>query len=432
MNLPKAFEERLSSERDDAPAILKALHQEAPTSIRINPFKTGNPDLEAVPWNKYGYYLPERPVFTGDPLLHAGAYYVQEASSMLIGSIARKLFPAEEHRTILDLCAAPGGKSTNLATWAHEQEHWLISNEIIPKRARVLQENLIKWGLTTPTVLNNAPAELGHSLHGMVDLLVIDAPCSGEGLFRKDPKSVMEWSPETPQQCAFRQKQILKQAWPMIKAGGYLIYSTCTFARCENEEIVAWAQHTFYAETIALDDIAGPVGDAENGYRMLPHRIKGEGFFVAVFQKSGPEERTLKGKPQQLRFRQNGVHWDSSTFAVHPHFERLNQKQLQDLNVIQPGVQLTDALGKPTHSSVLHVDHAPELPEIPLEAADAIRYLKRESLPFSFETGMVTLSFQGTTLGLGKSIGNRINNLYPKGWRIINPAIQAGFSLSDY
>lgn len=440
MNLTKAFEERLSNEREDATAILKALHQEAPTSIRINPFKTGNPDLEAVPWNQHGYYLPSRPVFTGDPLWHAGAYYVQEASSMLTGTIARKLYPHAREHTIIDLCAAPGGKSTDLATWAHEQDHWLISNEIIPKRAAILQENLIKWGLAYPTVLNNRPEEIGRNLQGIADLLVIDAPCSGEGLFRKDPDSVVEWTPDIPAMCAVRQKEIVAHAWPSLKEGGYLIYSTCTFAACENEEMVRWMIETLDANPIQLPDgITGPEGSAENGYRMLPYRTKGEGFFVAILQKTSTAS-SLRGKPQRwsrlnsdvLKSTRTIIDWDGQASAVHPHFQALNKKQLEGLRIVSPGLVLSYTQGKYTHAAALHQDVDLPYEMLSLDTETAIQFLKREALSIQQTKGFVQLAYDGLLLGLGKSIGNRINNLYPKGWRIINPSIQAGFSLSDH
>ncbi len=280
------------------------VHEEAEkvTSIRINPRKLIKPEADntsGVPWCSNGFYLNERPVFTLDPLFHAGTYYVQEASSMFTWHIVQQLKLDENPITALDLCAAPGGKSTLLASVLHP-DSLLISNEIIKPRASVLVGNLSRWGNANSIVTNNDPKVFG-GWQGQVDLLLADAPCSGSGMFRKDPDTIDEWSEQNVELCAQRQQRILADSLPVLKEGGYLIYSTCSYSEKENEEILDWLMDSHALESVRITkDPDWGIIESQSlrhhayGYRFYPHLVKGEGFFVAVLRKTGAERQHFK------------------------------------------------------------------------------------------------------------------------------------------
>src|SRR5579859_2899526 len=217
---------------------LSAHHHPAPTSIRINSHKSNSKNHERIPWTDFGYYLEQRPSFTLDPVFHGGAYYVQEASSMFLEQAVKQTVDLSQALQVLDLCAAPGGKSTHLLSLLNDQS-LLVSNETIRSRATVLAENMQKWGHDNVVVTNNDPDDF-RPLEGFFDLIVVDAPCSGEGLFRKDASAASEWSEEQVDLCALRQRRILNQVWPSLKANGILVYCTCTYNEKENEENLIW------------------------------------------------------------------------------------------------------------------------------------------------------------------------------------------------
>jgi 16S rRNA C967 or C1407 C5-methylase (RsmB/RsmF family) len=289
--MPQAFQvqmqQLLGDEWDDFAA---ALQQPAPISIRYNPYKnTASPAaLEKVSWSPNAYYLPERPVFTLDPAFHAGAYYVQEASSMFVGEVIRQLFPIQKPAKVLDLCAAPGGKTTDLLSCLPAQS-LLVCNEVIRSRFQILKQNVIKWGQSN-VILSNHDSKDFARLNGFFDVILVDAPCSGEGLFRKDPGASSEWSPNNVQLCTGRQKRILAKAADLLAPGGVLIFSTCTYNRKENEGNASWMMNTFGLEPISLDiPEAWNIVYRDIGYQFYPHRIKGEGFYIAVMtKKDGP------------------------------------------------------------------------------------------------------------------------------------------------
>src|ERR1035437_5315934 len=265
MNLPEAFvintKKLLGKEYQE---FEKALEENPPTSIRVNNKIAYQPSYEQVAWCNSGYYLKERPLFTADPLFHAGAYYVQEASSMFLYQAVKQHFP--EAQTVLDLCAAPGGKST-LLSQALKESSLLVSNEIVRSRAYILAENLIKWGNPNIVVTNNDPKDFGR-LPGYFDAIVVDAPCSGEGMFRKDPGAIQEWSEYNVTLCAARQKEILSSVWDTLKTDGILVYSTCTFNREENEENVRWICEELGAGLLRIDLKGNPdITVTDYGYR---------------------------------------------------------------------------------------------------------------------------------------------------------------------
>ncbi|MDR1718566.1 MAG: RsmB/NOP family class I SAM-dependent RNA methyltransferase [Dysgonamonadaceae bacterium] len=457
MNLPATFME-LSKPLlgSQWAAFLKALEEEPPVSIRMNPFKPWTDhSTESVPWCSDGYYLPLRPSFTFDPLFHAGCYYVQEASSMFLEQAVKAC--VDRPVVCLDLCAAPGGKATHLASILPEGS-LLVADELISNRAKVLSENLVKWGNPATIVVNNDPRELG-ALTGMFDLIVADLPCSGEGMFRKDPDSIEEWSPAAVICCAERQKRIIADVWPALKPGGWLIYSTCTYNTIENEENIQWISETFDAtvKTVPSEASWGIAGSFDGDlpvYRFLQHRTKGEGFFLALLQKKQESTQTysslntitgnltkrskkgLRQKETMLPDELNSIltHPDRFSFFTNetnellavPTVHAYSYLRLKDsLKVIHAGVPLGTFKGQ---DFVVH--HALAMstalrrgyfPELPLNRREAIAFLQKApypTFPANRRKGYHLVTFEEHPLGFIKHLGSRINNLYPSEWRI--------------
>jgi 16S rRNA C967 or C1407 C5-methylase (RsmB/RsmF family) len=376
---------------------VKALDGDSPVSIRLNPAKAADMmpvDGEPIPWCRDGYYLPKRPNFTFDPLLHAGCYYVQEASSMFLDEVLKQLaisqLPIAKSQKLmaLDLCAAPGGKSTLLRA-VLPTDSVLYSNEPIAKRASILLENITKWGYANHHVTNLYPKDYRKSKM-MFDLILCDVPCSGEGMFRKDPDSVKEWSLQNVEKCWQLQREIVADAWQCLNEGGILIYSTCTYNIKEDEENVRWIRDELGAELIPVATkpewgITGSLLDGfdEPVYRFIPGYTRGEGLFMAVMR---------KGKPMVSATENGGFCNGKRCF--------LGQKTL---------VSPTETIEKSSGS-----------PCVELTYPQAIAYLRGEALVLPSETprGMVEVSFMGHPLGFVKNIGSRANNQYPKEWRI--------------
>ncbi|MEA4975470.1 MAG: rRNA cytosine-C5-methyltransferase [Paludibacter sp.] len=442
LELPVDFVERTKLLLgEEYPAFEEALIERSPVSVRVNDkFVDYKPSGKVVPWCNSGFYLDERPLFTADPLLHAGVYYVQEASSMFLKQICDVYLKDAER--VLDLCAAPGGKST-LLSQSLSPEALLVSNEIVRSRAMILAENLIKWGNPNVIVTNNTPEDFG-KFPAFFDAIVVDAPCSGEGMFRKDPGSIAEWSLQNVQQCAIRQKVILEDVWQSLKDGGILVYSTCTYNKEENEENVAWVCEKLGAECL-MPDISNFEGvvRSEYGSRFYPHKIKGEGFFVSVLRKQFREEQTHAGKSKKSRLSDKSADRSdnfrkqilfSDDFIIKEIENRVvafQQKHFADcmelnskLNCLVNGVQLAEIKGKdliPTHQFALSkIINKDVFISVQLELKDAIAYLKRESIvmPENTPRGYVLVHYQGQALGWVKNIGNRSNNMYPQHWRI--------------
>ncbi|MDP4853127.1 MAG: RsmB/NOP family class I SAM-dependent RNA methyltransferase, partial [Saprospiraceae bacterium] len=264
------------------------------TGIRFNPLKASglNESGKPVPWTQRGFTLENRPNFTLDPSFHAGAYYVQDPSSMFVEWVAKKLLATTKKPFILDLAAAPGGKSTILAEIASEKNGFLLANEVIKSRVPILKQNLAKWGYANVFV-SSFEVPVFSSLPPLFDLILLDAPCSGEGLFRKDVKARDEWSLEHVNHCASRQKRILSPIPALLKEGGYLIYSTCTYNTQENDDQIAWLCQTFSLEIVPMEVPPqwGIINTEKGGFQCFPHRVNGEGFYLAVLQKIGSKER---------------------------------------------------------------------------------------------------------------------------------------------
>lgn len=429
----------------------KALLADVPVSIRINHSKETLPPTNergsAVAWSDTGYYLPERLSFTFDPLFHAGAYYVQEASSMFLEQAIRN------HVTTpvkcLDLCAAPGGKSTHLLSLLPEGS-LLVSNEVIRSRSHILAENIAKWGNPNSIVLNNDPEEIGQLTH-LFDVIVTDVPCSGEGMFRKDTDSTGEWSVANVELCAARQRRIIHDIWNALKPGGLLIYSTCTYNTEENEENIHYIIEELGAEALAIPTpsawrITGALKYTHPVYRFFPHKTKGEGFFLAVLRKAEGEIEEIrvksknKGKKEKGKSTPtippiakefvreafiNGLRSDGNLVTMQPESVREVFPLLQErFHILSAGVCIGELKGKdliPAHELALSAALNPEaFPSVELTWEDAIKFLRKEILilPEGTTKGYVLMRYQGFPLGFVKNLGNRANNLYPQEWRI--------------
>ena len=457
MQLPNEFTSRMKemlgeSEYDQ---FYKAITSTSPTSIRVNPLKPSMdiPHGQIVPWCNTGRYLNQRPSFTFDPLFHAGSYYVQEASSMFVNHIISTLISRPS--TVLDLCAAPGGKST-LAISALPLGSVLIANEIVRQRANILAENITKWGNPNTIVTNNCASDF-QPLGAIFDLIICDAPCSGEGMFRKDPQSIDEWSTANVAMCQERQREILSDIWQCLKPGGLLIYSTCTYNTHENEENAVWAAEQLGAELLSIDipsewNVSGNKlsSSSFNVYRFFPHKTQGEGFFACIMRKNsdaeipptrvpknkehkkGADNRKGKELPIPKDINQWLFHPEQYTFKSTPTSHtafptqhiHLFEQALAHLKVIHYGITIANIKGKtiiPAHSLAMSTSlNAEMFPSTELTGQQAIAYLRTESITLSpsTPTGYVLLKYKGLPLGFAKNIGNRANNLYPSEWRI--------------
>lgn len=431
---------------DDYKKLEAALQADIPVSIRINSRKKPLlPEVEKVAWCNNGYYLPERLSFTFDPLFHAGAYYVQEASSMFLEQAIHAY--VSKPVKCLDLCAAPGGKSTHLIDLLPEGS-LLVSNEVIRSRSNILAENITKWGRPDTIVTNNDPEDVGRLTH-LFDVIIADVPCSGEGMFRKDTDSADEWSLAGVTLCAGRQRRIIHDVWEALKPGGLLVYSTCTYNTEENEENIHYIINELGAEALPIPlhdewQITGPLKYNNPVYRFMPHKTRGEGFFLAAIRKAEGEvieykvkskTKKEKGKPTPAipaivynwiqepdNFR---IEISGDTLFAFPsiHFESY-QRIAEQLRIVCSGVRLGEIKGKdiqPAHALALSTSLRREaFVTAELSWEEAIKYLKKEALllPEKIEKGYVLVTYKGFPLGFVKHLGNRANNLYPPEWRI--------------
>ena len=453
--LPEAFELQMQALLGPAEFTLfqEGLERPTQTSIRLNRRKTTDISFPKRPihWAKDGYFLDERPSFTGDPCFHAGAYYVQEASSMFISHILEsQQIPKGVY---LDLAAAPGGKSTLLSSYLGE-EGLLVANEVIAARTQILKENVIKWGLGNTVVTNNDPEHFS-PLEGFFDLVLVDAPCSGEGMFRKDPQARAEWSPEHVNLCSARQKRIVDKAGELIKGGGYLLYCTCTFNEMENEELLRFLTEEFAFEPvrISLDPSWGIVETKVTteegvffGYRFFPHKVAGEGFFITVLRR--PEEAYSQIAPTTKEFKHHSLKrvgdkeaaaleqevggggsgkfylLQDAYFRMQAGYTPELEKLAQVLSVRYFGIELGKKQGKewiPSHEWALSTLPKNGFPQQELTMEEALAFLRKKEQAFAeLPLGWVLLTYQKLPLGWIKNLGKRVNNYYPKEWRIRN------------
>jgi 16S rRNA C967 or C1407 C5-methylase (RsmB/RsmF family)/NOL1/NOP2/fmu family ribosome biogenesis protein len=421
---------------------IQALEEEPVVSIRHNELKRHS-DISGddVPWALSGCYLAERPAFTADPLFHAGCYYVQEASSMFLEQVVRQYVTSPVRA--LDLCAAPGGKSTHLHSLLPAGS-MLVSNEPMPLRAQVLAENVIKWGRASSVVTKNEPADFA-PFRNFFDFVLVDAPCSGEGMFRKDSFAVEQWSLANVNQCVKKQREIVSDIWDSLRPGGLMVYSTCTFNREENEDCVEWIAEALGAELLEVGTAAewGITGSLTTEglpvYRFIPGHTKGEGLFMAVLRKDGdsglqqPRQPRLKAVDNKLKCEVakwlkepeafDMVMLEDTVVAMPRQHTAAMMALCQKLRVLHCGLPLAEVKNNkllPVHALAMSVELEPAaFRTVEVAREKALGYLHREALLFADEpVGYLLLTYRGAPLGFVKNIGNRANNLYPAEWRI--------------
>ncbi len=419
--------------------LLEALEQESAVSVRFNASKCCGvlPGGDAVPWCHLGRYLSGRIPFTFDPALHQGLYYVQDASSMIYHYIVSLLADSGSPVCYLDACAAPGGKTT-AAIDALPEGSLVVANEYVPLRAGILRENLAKWGCPAVIVSKGDTARFC-KLSDEFDIIAADVPCSGEGMFRKDAEAVAQWSPALVEECAARQREIVGNLWPALRDGGYFIYSTCTFNRRENEDIVAWMVSELGAEPV---DLPFPeewnVVERDGCRHFLPGRVRGEGLTVAVLRKPGyaalkvPRQATMPKTAATVRDCMMWIEsperfrWivEGDTVAAFPAGHDV-ARILKTLDVVSAGIEMAHIKGRdliPAQPLALSTALSTDaFPRYEVDYATAIAYLRREAVVLDdAPSGYVLLTYKATPLGFVKNLGRRANNLYPQQWRILS------------
>ena len=423
-------------------ALVGAITSSDPSvAVRVNEARgVGVPDgARLVPWCRQGFYLEDRPAFTFDTDWHAGRYYVQDASSMFIAHVISHFVQSPVR--YLDLCAAPGGKTT-AAIQALPSRSLVVANEIVPPRARVLADNVTRWGYPRCVVTSNAPAQIGRLTH-FFDVIAADVPCSGEGMMRKDDEAVEQWSPALVEQCAQRQREILADAWNALRPGGLLIYSTCTYNRQENEEIAEYIVNELGATSLEVPvetswNIHPAIGSDAYCYRFMPHRVDGEGLFMAVFRKdgNGPRQVPRIKEKSAKKCDETGKNWlsEPDDFVVEPQGDllvavpqdiRTDVAVLRaSLAVLHGGIELATVMGHkmvPHHAMAMSLTRADgAFPICEVDYPTSLRYLRGESIAVEGTRGYVLVAHQGAVLGFANNLGNRANNLYPKSQRILS------------
>ena len=422
---------------NEAPAFFASLEESATLALRVNPAKkaaldAAAPYIEAgVPWEKYGFYLKEG-IKPGASVAHAaGAFYLQEASAMLSAAVLKPR-PGER---ILDLCAAPGGKSTQIAAYMNNSG-LLISNEPEPSRCRVLASNLERMGALHAAVVNAYPDGLAAKWKEEFDAIVCDAPCSGEGMFRRDQNARLEWKSASPAGCAKRQAEILDQAAKMLRKGGRLVYSTCTFNPEENENTIAafLERHPdFHTEDFEIEG----VGKSVNGcMRIFPHKVRGDGHFAAKLIKDGEPKKTLSAPVKTDKETQKLIQMLEDTVCALPEclknrrFERIgdylyalpeNCPDMKGVKCVLPGACVL-RIGKnyiePAHALAMGMDIGCARRRIELSEQQAVKYLAGETIETESEKGWTLITCRDLPLGWGKVSGGQIKNHLPKGLRL--------------
>ena len=434
---------------DDAERLFSALDTPAEVSIRVNPAKPAEVfEGEAIGWSPNGRYLAERPQFTLDPLMHGGAYYVQEASSQFVAHILRQ--DNLEGGRVLDMCAAPGGKTTVYSSLVG-REGLVVANDINRGRTLALSDNVQRWGMGNVVVTCNEPEHIG-AFEQWFDVVAVDAPCSGEGMFRKMDEAREEWTPASVEQCVARQRDILAEAWRALRPGGKLIYSTCTFNDREDEGVVRWLVEEYGDEIVAAERVEtedkwgivrSDIGPFQC-FHFYPHSARGEGFFAAVACKAEgvTKRRTPKGRRKVFTTLQSKdlaevSRWvdDAKTMSfryVGDVVYGYNSAVMEDvtqlsesLSVVYSGVamgQIFKGTLKPEHSLALFVGRNRDVvTEVELSLEDAQNYLRRQDIDAKqFSEGVNVVTYKGVAIGFIKRIGARCNNMYPKDLRRLN------------
>ncbi|MDR2064489.1 MAG: rRNA cytosine-C5-methyltransferase [Prevotellaceae bacterium] len=446
LTLPDIFLQRtkniLGNELDD---FINALNGKTPVSLRKNPCKfTETAGNENVKWCNSGVYLPQRTVFTLDPDFHAGAYYIQEASSMFLEQAVKQYFQNKNKIIALDLCAAPGGKSTHLLSLLPENS-LLVANDAIRSRVKILRENILKWGNSNVAITGNDSKHFS-ALTNFFDFILVDAPCSGEGMFRKDNSAVKEWSIDNVKLCAERQRRILANVWNSLKPGGLLVYCTCTYNIEENEENIKWMIDSFDAKSLHVKTqpewkITENLVPGIFSYRFYPHKTKGEGFCLSLIHKNGngahfsekKENHNRRNIPKNLDFvRTYLIDSEKYNFIIDNYVVKAIPGILSNemntiskrLNCLSSGVTVGTVKGNdfvPSHELALSVDlNRAEFPEINFDKYSALKFLHRDNIRFNCKiTGYNLVCYNNNAIGWVKNIGTRTNNLYPQEWRIL-------------
>lgn len=424
---------------NEAEDFLKSQQTAPPISLRLHPLKSTPllfEDATKVDWCHLGRYLKERPIFTYDPHFHAGAYYVQEAGSMLLEKLLLPFFEQNKNLVVLDLCAAPGGKSTHLLSMMHE-EGILVSNELIPTRNKILRQNIAKWGFSNCIVTQNKAEDFSKSKI-QFDVIVVDAPCSGEGLFRKDEHAISEWSLDQVNVCSSRQSQILNNILPTLKPGGLLLYSTCTYEASENDLQI---EKLILEHGMQVRTPAPPQGivSTKHGWQAFPHKVKSEGFYCCLLQKNGEREEnnfSIQKNTSKKSNVPNLSEWTTMNnvfnYVTHQDFIYANTNGIQEIAqklssscyIRTSGILMGEIKGKdfiPSAELSLSNSIHPEIPSVQLNLDEAIQYLCGDPIQSKSENiGWHLVKYEHSILGWAKKIANRWNNYYPKEWRIQN------------
>lgn len=442
ISLPDLFLSHIPLSDEEKRKFIQSLNNSPATSIRINPLKSATiQEANAVAWSRFGYYLDERPVFTLDPLFHAGAYYVQEASSMFVEQVITQLSLDKQPLRILDACASPGGKTTHLLSLLHP-DSLIVANESIRSRQQALIHNIIKWGKNNVVVTNSDTGRFS-ALKSYFDVILCDAPCSGEGLFRKDEQAVNHWSEENVKHCSLRQQRIVNELWPSLKPGGIFIYSTCTYNEQENEKNIAKFLNDFDAtcEKLNIENYHGieeHTDSAVTSYRFYPHKIKGEGFTISIIRKGTEGEsahyRPGKAEDIDLKIRRQAADYiqnaDDSYMFMHQQTVRFIPKQLKNELTLLKAMYITHA-----GTAIATIKGKDWIPDAELalstalketffnttetDALTALHLLKGDTqLTTELAEGHALVKHQGLPLMFVKKTGRRINNLYPREWYI--------------
>lgn len=453
MQLPEEFLQQFAdSGVETLKSLDRMLDSDSTACVRINPAKSGGETMkgEPVEWCPEGLYLHDRPAFTFDPALHQGRYYVQDSSSMFISHIIRQLTSDGAPVSYLDACAAPGGKTT-AALAALPEGSIVVANEYVGLRAAILRENLAKWGYPGVVALQGDTSRFAAD-GATFDIIAADVPCSGEGMMRKDPKAVEQWSPRLVEQCADRQREILDNLWQALRPGGYLIYSTCTFNRRENEDMVEYLIDRYGAEPVEITTdpdwgIIPAIGPDLPCYRFVPGAVRGEGQFMAVVRRRGDDAESASSSRRKERRKEKGgkeaakrhgtkVPQQVLGYASWPDATEFDIDSAGRIRAILPNT-VGPAIYRPTlivgelkgkdivpsqELALSTILDRSRFNEVELTRKQAIDYLRCQAvtLPEGTPRGFVLATFGGYPLGWLKNIGNRANNLYPKSWRILS------------
>lgn len=446
-NLPIVFRQRMLHKLGEKNYLKfeSSLSESSPTSIRLHPTKNNEDqgNLSQIPWCPLGKYLNERPSFTLDPAFHTGEYYVQESASMFIWHILDQCIADNKEIKILDLCASPGGKTSLIAAYL-ENKGLLVANEVIKTRAYTLKTNMIKEAYENVVITNNDPKDFG-VLDNFFDIILVDAPCSGEGMFRKNHKAIDEWSEENAIHCAARQRRIIADVLPSLKENGYVIYSTCTYNDQENIDNLIWATKNLPLKNIVVEcpeewGIVKIEKEDNLGYQFYPHLVQSEGFFISLMQKTEATPKNkikirVKLEPASKSEMLTLSKWvqlnPNMTFAKDPtdmvHYYPISFKDeinmlFSYVRIIHCGItfgKITKDIVVPEHDLALYPKVSENIPRYELSKKEALLFLKKELNQIdSEELGWIIVTYHSNGIGWIKNIGSRLNNYLPNEWKI--------------